>query len=147
MELSGEVLGIIYQNELNSYTIAEMYADELEKIETIVGYLPFITEGDNVKVVGKFVEHKDYGEQFKVDYFEKNFAREDCNGKCNALELIIKHFDRLVKIDEAKESLLKFYNNVSKKPKFMCIIVGNFSAIVKDKDTGIYIIPITALKP
>ena len=50
-------------------------------------------------------------------------------------------------IDSAKESLLKFYNNVSKKPKFMCIIVGNFSAIVKDKDTGIYIIPITALKP
>ena len=71
MELSGEVLGIIYQNELNSYTIAEMYADELEKVETIVGYLPFITEGDNIKVIGKFVEHKDYGEQFKVDYFEK----------------------------------------------------------------------------
>lgn len=50
-------------------------------------------------------------------------------------------------IDSAKESLLKFYNNVSKKPKFMCIIVGNYSAIIKDKDTGIYIIPITALKP
>lgn len=27
------------------------------------------------------------------------------------------------RIDEAKESLLKFYNNVNKKPKFMCIIV------------------------
>ena len=46
-----------------------------------------------------------------------------------------------------EESLLKFYNNVSKKPKFMCIIVGNFSAIIKDEETGIYIIPITALKP
>lgn len=71
MELSGEILGIIYQNELNSYTIAEIYADELEKVETIVGYLPFITEGDNIKVIGKFVQHKDYGEQFKVDTFEK----------------------------------------------------------------------------
>ncbi len=50
-------------------------------------------------------------------------------------------------IEEAKESLLKFYNNVSKKPKFMCIIVGNFSAIMKDEETGIYIIPITTLKP
>ena len=46
-------------------------------------------------------------------------------------------------IDSAKESLLKFYNNVSKKPKFMCIIVGNYSAIIKDEETGIYIIPIT----
>ncbi len=70
-ELSGEVLGIIYQNEVNSYTIAEMYIDELEKIETIVGYLPFINEGDNLKVIGKFVEHKQYGKQFKIETFEK----------------------------------------------------------------------------
>lgn len=71
MELSGEILGIVYQNEINSYTIAEMYVDECEKVETIVGYLPFIAEGDNIKVIGKFVEHKEYGEQFKVDTFEK----------------------------------------------------------------------------
>ena len=71
MELTGEILGIIYQNELNSYTIAEIYANELEKIETIVGYLPFIAEGDEVKIIGKIVEHKEYGEQFKVDSFEK----------------------------------------------------------------------------
>ena len=71
MELTGEILGIIYQNEINSYTIAEIYANELEKIETIVGYLPFIAEGDEVKVIGKMVEHKEYGKQFKVEIFEK----------------------------------------------------------------------------
>ena len=71
MEYSGEILGIIYQNELNSYTIAEMYIDELEDVKTIVGYLPFVVEGDNLKIVGKFVEHKEYGEQFKVESFEK----------------------------------------------------------------------------
>ena len=71
MELTGEILGIIYQNEINSYTIAEIYANELEKIETIVGYLPFIAEGDEVKLIGKIVEHKEYGEQFKVEAFEK----------------------------------------------------------------------------
>ena len=71
MEYSGEVLGIIYQNELNSYTIAEMYIDELEDVKTIVGYLPFIVEGDNLRIIGKFVEHKEYGEQFKVESFEK----------------------------------------------------------------------------
>ena len=71
MELTGEILGIIYQNEINSYTIAEIYANELEKIETIVGYLPFIAEGDEVKLIGKIIEHKEYGEQFKVEVFEK----------------------------------------------------------------------------
>ena len=50
-------------------------------------------------------------------------------------------------VDEAKKSLLNFYNNMIKKPSFMCIIVGKCPAVVKDKETGIYIVPITALKP
>lgn len=71
MELKGQVIGIIYQNEINSYTIAEIYDEENESTETIVGYLPFIAEGDSLKLFGKFVEHKEYGKQFKVDTFEK----------------------------------------------------------------------------
>lgn len=71
MELRGQVIGIIYQNEINCYTIAEIYDEENEQGETIVGYLPFIAEGDELKLIGKFVEHKEYGKQFKVDTFEK----------------------------------------------------------------------------
>ncbi len=52
-----------------------------------------------------------------------------------------------VGIEDAKKSLVKFYENVKRKPKFMCIIVGHYEAIVKDKETGIYILPITSLKP
>ena len=50
-------------------------------------------------------------------------------------------------VEEAKASLLKFQENMEKKPKFMCIITGNSEAVVQDKETGIYILPITALKP
>ena len=50
-------------------------------------------------------------------------------------------------IDDAKKSLTTFYNNVQKKPKFMCIIVGYYEAVIQDPETGIYIIPITSLKP
>lgn len=69
MELRGQVEGIIYQNEVNSYTIANLET-ETEEI-TIVGYLPFIVEGDSLKVIGNYVEHKEYGTQFKVTTFEK----------------------------------------------------------------------------
>ncbi len=48
---------------------------------------------------------------------------------------------------KAKQDLLKFYDNMLVKPKFMAIIVSNINAIIKDKETGIYILPITALKP
>lgn len=50
-------------------------------------------------------------------------------------------------IDDAKKSLLKYYNLTIKKPKFMAIICGTVDMVVKDKETGIYILPITALKP
>ncbi len=69
MELIGQIEEIIYQNEMNSYCIA-IFDTEDETI-TIVGYLPFINVGDTLKVVGNFVTHKDYGEQFKVNTFEK----------------------------------------------------------------------------
>lgn len=50
-------------------------------------------------------------------------------------------------VEEAKKSLLTFYKSMVKKPSFMCIIVGKCPAIIKDSETGIYIVPITALKP
>ena len=69
MEIIGEINSIIYQNEINGYTIAEFETEEEQT--TVVGYLPFIHEGDSLKLIGKFVEHKDYGMQFKIDTFEK----------------------------------------------------------------------------
>ena len=69
MEIIGEVRDIIYKNEINSYTIAEFETEE--ESTTIVGYLPFVNSGDTLKAEGKFVEHKDYGRQFKVETFEK----------------------------------------------------------------------------
>ena len=96
MELEGEVIEIIYKNETNSYCIAVLKLDkdamkskneqsnqvsllslnnsDIDKLDdetTIVGYLPFVNIGDTLKVVGNFVEHPEYGKQFKVNIFEK----------------------------------------------------------------------------
>lgn len=69
MELEGQIVEMIYQNEINSYTIANLETDT--EIYTVVGYLPFITIGDSLKLTGKFVTHQEYGRQFKIDTFEK----------------------------------------------------------------------------
>ncbi len=69
MKLEGQLEEIIYQNETNSYTIAEFSTDE--ETYTVVGYLPFINEGDFLSLEGKFVTHQDYGRQFKIETFEK----------------------------------------------------------------------------
>lgn len=68
-EIEGVLTEIIYQNEVNSYVVGILETEE-EQI-TVVGYLPFINKGDTLKLTGRFVEHKDYGEQFKIETFEK----------------------------------------------------------------------------
>ena len=68
-ELEGILTEIRYQNEINSYTVGTFETEEYQI--TVVGYLPFIKKGDTLKIIGKFVEHKEYGEQFKIETFEK----------------------------------------------------------------------------
>ena len=47
MEIKGQIEDIIFQNEVNGYTIATF---KMEKdIITIVGYLPFINSKDTLK--------------------------------------------------------------------------------------------------
>jgi len=69
LEIQGQIEEIIYQNEVNGYTVAELDVDG--ELLTAVGYLPFINKGDTLKLIGKFVEHQEYGTQFKIDTFEK----------------------------------------------------------------------------
>ena len=83
MELIGDVSAIIYKNEENNYTIATVVVEQLSETPlelgynilgletTVVGYLPFVDKGEKIKLTGKFVVHPDYGDQFKVEGFEK----------------------------------------------------------------------------
>ena len=74
MQVEGQIVDIIYKNEVNSYTVATFETVEGEEL-TIVGYLPFVNEGDNLKVTGNMVTHPDYGEQLKVEIFEKTMPK------------------------------------------------------------------------
>lgn len=69
MEIKGQIEDIIYSNESNSYTVCTMILEK--EIITAVGYLPFINIGDIIVAQGNFVKHATYGEQFKIDTFEK----------------------------------------------------------------------------
>lgn len=50
-------------------------------------------------------------------------------------------------ITDAIHSLSMFNENVKKKPAFMCVIVGHCEAVMRDPETGIYIVPLTSLRP
>ena len=68
--VEGSVEGIIYSNEDNGYTILELITDKNELL-TAVGIMPYIGEGETLKVYGKWVHNPKYGRQFSVSSYEK----------------------------------------------------------------------------
>ena len=71
MEMAeGTVERVIYQNAENGYSVAELSVGEAEFL-TVVGILPYITEGETIKAYGTFTVHPQFGRQFKVEYYEK----------------------------------------------------------------------------
>lgn len=69
LTIEGIIEEIIYSNEINGYTVCELTSDENEVVA--VGYMPFINVGETLRLTGKWVTHQEYGEQFKVEAYEK----------------------------------------------------------------------------
>ncbi|MBR4099924.1 MAG: ATP-dependent RecD-like DNA helicase [Clostridia bacterium] len=64
-----DVEKITFRNESNYYTVA-ILRNGTEKF-TAVGTLPFLNEGDTAEFTGEFIVHQTYGEQFKIESFER----------------------------------------------------------------------------
>ncbi len=67
--LDGVIEDIIYSNGENGYTVCVINCGG-EPI-TLVGIMPYIGEGETIRVQGEWQVHSTFGRQFKVDYFEK----------------------------------------------------------------------------
>lgn len=67
--IDGVVEDIIYSNEENGYTVCTINWGG--QPTTIVGIMPYIAEGETVKVQGVWQVHATFGRQFRVNYFEK----------------------------------------------------------------------------
>ena len=67
--LDGVVEEIIYSNGENGYTVCLINCggDPV----TIVGIMPYVGEGESIRVQGEWQMHPTFGKQFRVDYFEK----------------------------------------------------------------------------
>ena len=50
-------------------------------------------------------------------------------------------------IEDAIQSLSKFCEHVEKKPVYMCVVIGHLDTVMRDPNTGVFIVPLTSLKP
>ena len=120
-----------------------MNADKLLKDLKTFGFLFESLVERDLRIYIEYLGGHLYHFRDNVTGLEVDSILEFSNGDYAAVE--IKLGDNA--IETTKKDLLKFYDNMITKPKFMCIITGNFTSVVKDKETGIYIVPITALRP
>lgn len=70
IEIKGIINNIVFQNKDNGYVVANLEDIEQKSI-TIVGYIPYILEGQSLKLIGIWVNHNKFGRQFKVESFEE----------------------------------------------------------------------------
>lgn len=69
-EINGTVDRIIFRNEQNGYSVIEVSVGD--ELVTAVGTMPYISVGEDVKLLGVFKSHPTFGEQFTVEICERS---------------------------------------------------------------------------
>ena len=113
----------------------------INDLETMGLYFEALCERD-LKIYAESIGAKLYHYRENDTGIEVDAIIEIADGEYGAIEIKLGSN----KEEEAASSLKKFYEMAEIKPKFMCIICGLYDAVVRRPD-GIYVLPITALKP
>ncbi|QCX33925.1 ATP-dependent RecD-like DNA helicase [Caloramator sp. E03] len=69
VEIEGTVVSIVYRNDDNGYTVAKIKHGK--NTESVVGYMPFLNEGQRARFFGEWTIHQTFGQQLKVESFEE----------------------------------------------------------------------------
>ena len=64
-ELCGSVERVVFRNADNGWTVLELEAGE--ELHKVVGVLPAVAAGEQLRLKGKWVEHPSFGRQFRAD--------------------------------------------------------------------------------
>lgn len=113
----------------------------MNDLETFGFYFEALCERD-LRIYAESIGAKLYHYRENDTGLEVDVIIEIADGEYGAIEIKLGSNQE----EAAAKNLKKFYEMAEVKPKFMCIICGLYNAIIKRPD-GIYVLPITALKP
>jgi len=66
--IEGMVTSIVFSNPENGYSVLRIDTDD--GLVTAAGTIPGVTTGESLVLAGSWVNHQQYGEQFKIETFE-----------------------------------------------------------------------------
>ncbi len=76
IEINGTVEHVTFHSEDTGYSVLEISTDDNDFI-TAVGVIPFVSEGEGIRALGKWEVHGTYGDQFRVEYYEKRLPDDE----------------------------------------------------------------------
>ncbi len=68
--LNGSVERIVYRNDASNWTVLELESDN--ELHKVVGVLPMIGAGEVLSLSGSWVDHPNFGIQFRAEYCERH---------------------------------------------------------------------------
>lgn len=68
--LNGSVERIVFRNDENNWTVLELESGDV--LHKVVGVLPMVNPGEYVKLAGAWVDHPNFGVQFRAEYCERH---------------------------------------------------------------------------
>lgn len=72
--LSGSVERVVYRNDQSNWTVLELESDD--KLHKVVGVMPMVGVGEVLNLSGVWVEHPNFGVQFRAEYCERHLPVE-----------------------------------------------------------------------
>ncbi len=68
-ELCGSVEHVVYHNDQNQYTVLALVSEN--ERATVVGTFPYVSPGEELRVLGRWETNSNYGRQFRAEVFER----------------------------------------------------------------------------
>ena len=66
-KLSGSLENVVFHNEENGYTVADLDVDG--EMVTVVGHMVTVELGTHLTLLGKWTNHLVYGRQFQFEHY------------------------------------------------------------------------------
>ena len=124
--IEGEVDSIVFKNEDTGFCV--LMLDSGDDLVTVVGEMGDVEEGEELTLTGEFVNHRKFGEQFKVSVFERSLPTTEASilryllggaiagiGPVLARKIVKKFGDRALEVIENEPESLTEINGVTLK--------------------------------
>ena len=127
--ITGTVEKISFRNEENGYTVCRITSKnkEYEGVAvTLVGIMPMLKVGEIISAEGRWGFHRQYGKQFEVEYFEKQYPTDSAAilqylssktvkgiGPATAAKIVAKFGENTFDVIENHPEQLEIINGIS----------------------------------